>query len=83
MGIGDRSTLRLSLTDSCVSTDIEYPVPFHQQGAYADLGCLAGSVQVTGRSAEHILSLVTFPELGGEQVQYTVDRMRALTAAMA
>ena len=52
-----------------VGTIIHYPVPVHLQPAYADLGYQAGSLPVTERWANEVLSLPLYPGLGADAVQ--------------
>ncbi len=52
-----RNELSTALRDAGVETQIHYPIPVHRQPAYADLGYHAGSLPVTERMADQILSL--------------------------
>lgn len=51
-----------------ISCGIHYPKPIHLQEAYAHLNLGPGSLPVTERCAEEILSLPMFPELTEEQI---------------
>lgn len=52
---------------------IHYPVPLHLQKAYASLGIQRGSLPVTEKAADEILSLPLWPEMDLE----TVERVAA------
>lgn len=52
-----RNELSAALRDAGVETQIHYPIPVHRQPAYADLGYPKGSLPVTERIADQILSL--------------------------
>jgi dTDP-4-amino-4,6-dideoxygalactose transaminase len=65
--VNDRAALQKHLADAKIDTGIHYPVPLHQQKAYAHLGYKAGDFPVTERIAPEILSLPMFPQLTPEQ----------------
>ena len=52
-----RNELSTALRNAGVETQIHYPIPVHRQPAYADLGYSKGSLPVTERIADQILSL--------------------------
>ncbi len=56
-----------------IATQIHYPVPIHQQEAYADLQHLTGSLPVTERLCNEILSLPMYPQLTDTQIQSIID----------
>jgi dTDP-4-amino-4,6-dideoxygalactose transaminase len=55
------------LGDAGIGTGIHYPVPLHQQKAYAHLGYKTGDFPVTEKVAPEIVSLPMFPNLTAEQ----------------
>src|SRR4051794_750944 len=59
---------------------IHYPVPVHQQTAYAELGYRAGDLPVTEMLANDFLSLPIYPELLPEQVVEVVSALRNAAA---
>ena len=59
---------------------VHYPIPIHLQAAYANLGLGPGSFPVTEHTAQRILSLPLYPELGRDQVETVA---RALAQAVA
>jgi dTDP-3-amino-3,4,6-trideoxy-alpha-D-glucose transaminase len=72
-----REELRRLLADRGVGTLVHYPLPVHLQPAYRDLGNGIGSLPVTERVVEEILSLPMFPELSED------DQDRVITAMSA
>lgn len=66
---GRRARLIERLTRSGIGCGIHYPVPVHLMPAYEHLGCARGSLPVTERAAEEVLSLPMFPELAEDEVR--------------
>jgi dTDP-4-amino-4,6-dideoxygalactose transaminase len=64
-----RDSLRTYLNELGIGTGIHYPVPIHLQRACANLGYLPGSLPVTERIVNEILSLPMYPELNDEQIE--------------
>jgi dTDP-4-amino-4,6-dideoxygalactose transaminase len=73
----DREGLQAHLKDRSVSSGVHYPVPLHLQPAYAHLGMATGSLPVTERVAEQILSLPMYSELTDDQIHQVVDAVRS------
>ncbi len=74
-----RDAVRAALARRGIGTAVHYPLPVHRQRAYASLGLGPGSLPVTERVAERILSLPMFPEISDEQIGAVAE---ALAAAM-
>ncbi len=70
--VEDRQKLQADLASQNIGTGIHYPVPLHQQKAYAHLGYRAGDFPVTERLAPQIVSLPMFPQLTEQQMQRVV-----------
>ena len=68
-----RDALREHLREHGVSSAIHYPVPVHQQPAYAGRVNVAGELAHSDAAADEILSLPMYPELSSEAVE-TVAR---------
>ena len=68
-----RNELIRFLSDKGIGTDIHYPVPPHLTKAYEHLGLRAGSLPVTERLSEEILSLPVWYGLREEELNYIVD----------
>jgi dTDP-4-amino-4,6-dideoxygalactose transaminase len=69
----DRDALREHLAQRGIETGLHYPVPLHQQEAYASLGYRAGDFPVTEKAAQHIVSLPMYPDMPLEAVDYVSD----------
>ncbi len=68
-----RDALRAYLRQHGVPTMVYYPLPAHQQPAYAYLGYRAGQFPVAERLCETVLSLPMHPLLTAAQVEYIVE----------
>jgi dTDP-4-amino-4,6-dideoxygalactose transaminase len=55
----------------------------HLQEAYASLGIGRGSLPVTEKTADEILSLPMFPELTPAQIELVVRELKAVVAPQA
>lgn len=75
-GKSRRSGLAARLAENGVATGIHYPIPCHLQAACARYGYRRGSLPVTERYAEEILSLPVYPELSDGQVDWIVEKVR-------
>ena len=64
----ERDKVLQSLAERGVSCGIHYPKPVHLQKAYAYLGLGRGSLPITEKCADEILSLPMFPELTEAQI---------------
>ena len=71
-----RDELREFLTKNEIGTEIYYPVPFHLQECFNDLGHKKGDFPKSEFSADHSLALPIYPELSDEQLVYVVDTFR-------
>lgn len=74
-----RETLRKSLSAHSIATGIHYPLPLHLQQACSGIGCglPPGSLPVTERLADRILSLPMFPELRDDEIARVCDAIHA------
>lgn len=64
-----RERLIARLQSERIGFGIHYPTPIHRMRAYDFLGYDEGSLPITERAAEQILSLPCYPELSTEAVQ--------------
>jgi dTDP-4-amino-4,6-dideoxygalactose transaminase len=66
--VSERDQLWKQLNERGIAAGIHYPIPLHQQPAYAHLGYHAGSLPVTEQVAARVLSVPLYAELSAEQV---------------
>jgi dTDP-4-amino-4,6-dideoxygalactose transaminase len=74
-----RNELGTALRDAGVETQIHYPIPVHRQPAYADLRYPKGSLPVTERIADQILSLPICVGLTTSDLAIVADAIATFT----
>jgi dTDP-4-amino-4,6-dideoxygalactose transaminase len=74
--VEDRDDLKRALSDNGVSTEIYYPVPFHLQDCFSDLGYHEGDFPHAENAGKNSLALPIYPELRDEQILYVVDKIK-------
>ena len=77
--VHDRKALQEKLNAEGVATGIHYPTPLHLQPAYARLKIPKGSLPVTERIAEEIISLPMYPELTVNQLEVVIASLLPAT----
>ena len=71
-----RDELRQYLADNGISTEIYYPVPFHLQECFKNLGYRKGNFPNSERAGDTSLALPIYPELSDRQIVYVVDKIK-------
>ncbi|MGM0475930.1 MAG: DegT/DnrJ/EryC1/StrS family aminotransferase [Pseudomonadota bacterium] len=71
-----REAIQQALQEAGAASAVYYPVPLHQQKAFAE-ECRGVRLPVTEQAAAEVLSLPMFPELSKEQIHSIVDAIRA------
>jgi dTDP-4-amino-4,6-dideoxygalactose transaminase len=75
--VADRDGLRAHLAQQGIGTEIYYPVPFHLQACFGDLGYQAGAFPAAEAAARESLALPIYGELNEGQQAAVVSCIRA------
>jgi dTDP-4-amino-4,6-dideoxygalactose transaminase len=75
--VNDRAALQQYLKEQGVDTGVHYPIPLHRQQAYAYLQMPVGTLPVTEKAAEEIVSLPIYAELSDIMQQQVVVAVSA------
>jgi dTDP-4-amino-4,6-dideoxygalactose transaminase len=79
----DREKLQSELAEVGIGTGIHYPVPLHQQPAFAGLCDPNQRFEQTEKSAPRILSLPMFPEITREQVEFVAREIGRIKSELS
>ena len=80
--VPQRTRVQQALSEAGIGTLVHYPVPAHLQPAYAHLGVARGTLPVSERLGDTVLSLPLYPELPLEQVDRVAALLRAILARL-
>ncbi len=78
--VAQRDAFRVALEAEGIATGVHYPLPIHLQPACVEYGYRPGSLPVTERVAERIVSLPMYPELTAEQLSYVITAVKKALA---
>ena len=74
--VDKRDQLREFLSKNEIGTEIYYPVPFHLQECFKELGHKKGDFPLSEFSADTSIALPIFPELSDEQLVFVVETIK-------
>lgn len=74
--VDKRDEMREFLTKNEIGTEIYYPVPFHLQECFKDLGHKKGDFPISEFSADKSIAIPIYPELSDEQLVYVVETFK-------
>lgn len=77
---GRRDELRTFLQEQGVSTEVYYPVPFHEQECFKYLNIAKGTFPHSEHAARHSLALPIYPEVTREMQEYVVKKLEEFYA---
>lgn len=72
----NRDGLQKFLGEQQIYTGLHYPIPLHQQKAYAFLNYSDGDFPVAEKYASQIISLPMYPELKEEEIKYVCEKIK-------
>lgn len=73
--VADRDGVLARLAEHGIGSGVHYPVPLHEQPAYAHLGYQPQDLPETSAAAQQILSLPLYPELTGAQIERVAETL--------
>ena len=74
----NRDLFKTELQRLGVNTIIYYPIPIHLQPAYKELGYKEGSLPVTEKVCNQVISLPIFPELESSKQSYVINTIKEI-----
>lgn len=74
--VKNRERLIKFLAESGIQTGLHYPIPLHEQTAYASMGYRPEDFPVASKFAKEILSLPMYPEMSEEMVYYVCGKIK-------
>jgi dTDP-4-amino-4,6-dideoxygalactose transaminase len=74
--VEERDKMREFLTKNEIGSEIYYPVPFHLQECFKDLGHKKGDFPISEFSADTSIALPIYPELSDDQINFVVETFK-------
>jgi dTDP-4-amino-4,6-dideoxygalactose transaminase len=79
--VEDRDRVRSALAAAGIGAGVHYPLPLHEQPAFAYLGYAADALPATSRAAKRVLSLPIYPEITPAQIERVASALVAAVKA--
>ena len=76
IAIPNRDKVAAKLKEENIGSDIYYPVPFHKQECFADLGYAPKDLPVTNKASETVLSIPIYPEMTEDEQQIVINTVK-------
>ena len=74
--VENRDELRKHLADNEIASEIYYPIPFHLQECFEDMGHKKGDFPNSEFAASSSIALPIYPELSQKQIEYVVAKIK-------
>ena len=78
--VANRDCVRAELSENGIETGIHYPIPLHEQPAYARMGHKPEDFPISQALARRVLSLPMFPEITSPQIKFVVEQLKIAVA---
>ena len=73
--VEERDKLREFLLENDIANEIYYPIPFHLQECFSNLGYKKGDFPIAEFCADTSIALPIYPELSSGQIEYVVEKI--------
>jgi len=73
--VEERDKLREFLSGNEIANEIYYPIPFHLQECFSNLGYKKVDFPIAEFCADTSIALPIYPELSSEQIEYVVEKI--------
>jgi dTDP-4-amino-4,6-dideoxygalactose transaminase len=80
ISVGNRAELMAALKIKNIGFDIYYPVPFHLQECFRNLGYKPDDFPATRKAAESVISIPIYPELTPAEQEEVIEVVKSVSA---
>jgi len=81
ISVPKRDELQAFLKDNGIGTEVYYPVSMHEQECFKELGYKKGDFANAEKAQASTLALPIYSELGEQQIQYVVEKIKQFYSA--